>query len=367
MQLFVGVMSGTSMDGIDVALASFDDGRAAMLAASSQPWPPALVDELRHLASGRAVPAVRLAELDVLLGEQFAAAVLGLLQDNGIDPAAVSAIGCHGQTVAHSPARHPPATLQLGDANVIAERTAITTVNDFRRRDLACGGQGAPLAPAFHEAFMRSPAEDRVVLNLGGIANITVLPADSGDATRGFDTGPANCLIDLWYRRHHRGDYDADGAWAATAAPDPDLLAALLDDPYFSLAHPKSTGTQYFSSDWLDSRLSHYRDLAPAVVQSTLAALTVESVSTAVRGAAPHTRRVLVCGGGAHNSHLLRGLSARLGLPVESTALHGIAPDWIEALAFAWLARQTLAGRPGNLTGVTGAAARRILGAIHPA
>ena len=367
MALFIGVMSGTSMDGVDAALVDLADGTSRLLATTHRAWPPNPLERLRSLAAGSPLDATGLAVLDAELGGVFADTVLELLAATGTEPGGVAAIGCHGQTVAHAPDATPPATLQLGDANLIAERTGITTVNDFRRRDLAAGGQGAPLAPAFHAAMLHQPGESRAVLNLGGIANLTVLPGDPDAPVTGFDTGPANCLMDAWARQHLGQPFDRDGAWAASAQPDADLLARLLSDAYFALPAPKSTGTQYFSLRWLARALGAQPQHDAARVQASLLALTVQSIDRAVRQAAPDTQRVLVCGGGVRNSALLAHLREALELPVESTAAYGIDPQWMEAMAFAWLARQTLEHRPGNLPGVTGAAGPRVLGAIHPA
>lgn len=367
MALYIGVMSGTSMDGVDAALVEIGDHSPNLIASSRSSWPPTLRERLHSVAAGSPLDATALAVLDAQAGACFAEAVQNLLRESTTDASQVAAIGCHGQTVAHAPGGPLPATLQLGDANVIAERTGITTINDFRRRDMAAGGQGAPLAPAFHEAVLRVPDEDRVVLNLGGIANVTILPGDTRLAPLGFDTGPANCLMDAWTRQQLGKPFDEDGAWAASATPDTGLLAALLDDPYFREAPPKSTGTQYFSLPWLRTRLADFGTLAPAQVQATLAALTTQTIAEAVATHARSASRLLVCGGGVRNGFLMGQLAERLGIPVESTLGYGIDPGWMEAMAFAWLAHATLEGRPGNLPSVTGAAGQRILGAIHPA
>ncbi len=365
MALFVGVMSGTSMDAVDSALVDFAGETPRLLATHDTAWPHSLRERLQALAAGSPISATDFAVLDADVGLFFAEAIDQLLHQSGTRAADVTAIGCHGQTVAHAPERFPPATLQLGDANIIAERTGITTVNDFRRRDMAAGGQGAPLAPAFHEAVLRHGDETRVVLNLGGIANITVLPKDRERDAIGFDTGPANCLMDGWIRQQQGKPFDADGKWAASASPVPDLLNALLNDPYFTLAPPKSTGTQYFSNRWLQEKLGAGNRYSGAEVQATLLALTSQSISDAIRQHAPGTERVLVCGGGAHNNVLMQRLGKTLGIPVEPTSSHGIDPEWMEAMAFAWLAQRTLAGAPGNLPSVTGAEQYRILGAVH--
>ncbi len=358
-------MSGTSMDAVDAAVVDFAGAAPQLVAASSSPWPFDLRERLQQLAEGSVLDANRFALLDAEVGEFLAEAVEVLLGQHAIDRKEIGAIGCHGQTVAHVPDGSPATTLQLGDANVIAEHTGITTVNDFRRRDMAAGGQGAPLAPAFHAAILRDTREDRVVLNLGGIANVTILPADPHLPVRGFDTGPANCLMDLWIRQHRGEPYDRHGEWAACADADPRLLAALLDDPFFTRQPPKSTGTQHFSMSWLDGRLAALPALPPATVQATLLALTCRTIADAIHRHAPATRRVLVCGGGAHNRTLMTHLGSLLALPVESTAAFGIDPDWMEAMAFAWLARQALLHAAGNLPEVTGAKGPRILGAIH--
>lgn len=355
------------MDAVDCALVEFSEAAPKLVVTSSTAWPPALRERLQAVAAGSPIDATAFAVLDAEVGIFLAEAVAFLLRTRTMDPRQITAIGCHGQTVAHAPDTQPPVTLQLGDANLIAERTGIATVNDFRRRDMAAGGQGAPLAPAFHEAMMRNPGEDRIVLNLGGIANITVLPANEKLPVFGFDTGPANCLMDTWTRQHLGRSYDEDGAWAGSASPDPDLLAGMLDDIFFQLQPPKSTGTQYFSTTWLNQRLAGTASLSADRVQATLMTLTCQTVADAVRRYAPGTARVLVCGGGVHNTAMMRLLADTLDLPVESTKGFGIDPDWMEAMAFAWLAQRTLSGQPGNLPAVTGASGPRILGVIHPA
>lgn len=367
MALYIGVMSGTSMDAVDAALVDFTAGGPRLRASLSSDWPPTLRERLVTLAAGAPVDASSLAALDHEAGEFFATCINRLLTDNMVDADRVIAIGSHGQTVAHQVDDRRRATLQVGDPNVIAERTGITTVADFRRRDIAAGGQGAPLAPAFHAAVMQDPSEDRVVLNLGGIANLTVLSADSRRPGVGFDIGPANCLMDAWCRQQLGEPFDEAGRWAASAAPDQDLLAAMLADPYFSLVPPKSTGTQYFSPAWLRKRLAASPTLDPARVQATLLALTARSVGDAIRAHAPTAARVLVCGGGVLNRALMDALADTLQVPVQSTAEHGVDPQWMEAMAFAWLAQRTLEGLPGNLPSVTGADGPRVLGSIHPA
>lgn len=355
------------MDAVDSALVDLSGAEPRLLSASDAPWPHSLRERLQALAAGSPISATDFAVLDADVGLFFAEAINQLLKQSRTGADRVTAVGCHGQTVAHAPERVPPATLQLGDANIIAERTGITTINDFRRRDMAVGGQGAPLAPAFHAAYLRSEDENRVVLNLGGIANITVLPKIPTQEAIGFDTGPANCLMDGWIRQQQGKAYDEAGEWAASEAAIPDLLNAMLNDPYFTLAPPKSTGTQYFSTRWLRDKLGSEHGYSSAEIQATLLALTSQSITDAIRQHAHGTERVLVCGGGVHNDTLMNRLNKTLGIPVESTGEFGIDPEWMEAMAFAWLAKRSLDGEPGNLPSVTGAEAPRILGAVHPA
>jgi anhydro-N-acetylmuramic acid kinase len=375
--LYLGLISGTSADGIDAALVRFGAGGprgCGLVAGRTFAWDPALRNRLLAIGQGGALDSLdEYGSLDVRIGEAFAGAALALLDEAGASPGEVRAIGSHGQTLRHRPhgagqdGRHP-FTLQLGDGHVIAERTGITTVADFRRRDLAAGGHGAPLLPALHAALLSDPAEQRAVLNLGGIANLTLLPAAAeacAARVRGFDTGPANALLDAWCERHTGQPFDEGGRFAATGTVDPALLSRLLAEHWFAQPPPKSSGREQFHLAWLAPRL---RDEAPADVQATLLELTVASVVDALLATQPDTARVLACGGGVHNPLLMRRLAARLpGVVLESTAAHGLDPDHVEAMGFAWLARQTLAGLPGNLPSVTGARGPRILGCVHPA
>ncbi len=374
--VYLGLMSGTSADGIDVALVDFSQpATPRMLSGHPWPWPADLRQQLVELGQSSAPLGLDdFGELHVRIGTVFADAVHAALRDSGIAAANVAAIGCHGQTLRHRPhGRHGdgrfPFTLQLGDPNVLAERTGIAVVADFRSRDVAAGGQGAPLLPALHAGLLHSPAEDRAVLNLGGIANLTLLPRDpdgAGSGVRGFDTGPANGLMDAWCQRHTGQPFDRGGAFAASGRVDPGLLQRLLAEPWFALAPPKSTGRDQFHLDWVASRLAGGE--SPADVQATLLALTAHSVADALLATQPRTRRVIACGGGVHNPVLMAALAAPLPeCQVESSASHGLDPDYVEAMGFAWLARQTALGLAGNLPSVTGAAGARILGAIHPA
>ncbi|KAF1723387.1 anhydro-N-acetylmuramic acid kinase [Pseudoxanthomonas mexicana] len=369
-ELYLGLMSGTSADGIDAALVRFEgEGRALrcqLMHGRTFAWDEATRTRLVALGQGAdTVSLDALGALDATVALAFADAALSLLQDAGVPRGRVRAIGSHGQTIRHRPQADPPFPWQLGDGNVIADRSGIATVADFRRRDVAAGGQGAPLMPAFHAALLGSPQEDRAVLNLGGIANFTLLPVRG--EVRGFDTGPANALMDAWCERHTGRAYDADGAFAASGQVDAVLLARLLADPWFALPPPKSTGREHFHLEWLQARMGETA-LSPADVQATLLDLTARTVADALQMTQPDTRRVLVCGGGVRNAALMARLAAYLPQAiVESTAMHGLEPDYVEAMGFAWLARETLAGRPGNLPAVTGASGRRILGTVFPA
>ena len=360
-EVYVGLMSGTSMDGIDAVLASFEP-TPRVIRAINQPWPEPLRRQMAAAAGGQALSAAELAQLDSAAGEFFARAAQEVLQGYS---GHVEAIGSHGQTLAHGPDRSPAFSLQIGNPAVIAEQTGITTVADFRRSDIAAGGQGAPLVPACHAAMLENSMENRVILNIGGIANITVLPAAADIPVFGFDTGPGNCLLDAWIRRHRGLGYDREGSFAASGTVHKGLLERLLEDAYFALPPPKSTGTDYFSLHWLERVLAAF-SIAPQDVQATLAALTATSIADAIVRFTPHLDRLLVCGGGVHNPVLISMLQDQAPCTVESTLAVGVDPDWVEAMAFAWLARETLARRPGNLIEVTGARHPVILGAIYP-
>lgn len=365
--LYLGLMSGTSADGIDAALVQFPAaGGCHFIDGLTHAWPTALRERLVDLGQGGELASLdELGDVDARIGLHFAEAANALLAQAGVQASAVRAIGSHGQTVRHRPGALPAFTLQLGDANRIVEATGITTVADFRRRDVAAGGQGAPLMPAFHLAMLGTTDEDRAVLNLGGIANLSLIPRDG--RLLGFDTGPANALLDAWCQRHTGATFDRDGAFAAGGKVDEALLARWCSDPWFALPPPKSTGREQFHLAWAE-RFAGDDVRAPADVQATLLELTAATVAAALLRGLPSVHRVLVCGGGVRNAQLLRRLAARLpGVVVESSALHGLDPDYMEAMGFAWLAQQTLAGLPGNLPSVTGARGPRILGAIHPA
>lgn len=363
--IFVGLISGTSMDGVDAAVVDFSAPQPAVLAADTLPFDAALNQILARLrADPDRFPAAQLGELDARLGAAFADAALRVIKLANLSAADIRAIGSHGQTVLHRPDDQYPHTIQIGDPHGIARRTGIVTVADFRRADLAAGGQGAPLAPLLHDAILRSPTEDRAVVNLGGIANITRLPKD--DPVSGFDTGPANCLLDVWYRHHHEGRFDPKGNWAASGQVDPDWLSRLLDDPYFARTPPKSTGIEYFSAGWLDAHLPDWAGQRPADIQATLAELTARTVADALLHSTDRRpRRVMICGGGVHNDDLVGRLERNLsGIQCQSTAHHGLDPDHVESLLFAWLARLRIHGHRIDSRTITGAKFRVLAGTI---
>ncbi len=367
MPLYIGLISGTSVDSIDAALVECQDNSARVVHTLSHPFPPDLQAQLLSMTTASTYSPEAVGQADARLGERLGQAALALIEDSGVTKEEVRAIGSHGQTVRHRPDPPHPFTWQLGDANRIAECTGITVVADFRRRDMAAGGQGAPLAPALHQAVFRRAGENRAVLNLGGIANLTLLPADPAVPATGFDTGPANGLLDHWHETHRGLRYDAEGQWAATGRVNSALLNRLLDDPYFDLPPPKSTGREHFNGGWLQERLGSFAEAPENDVQATLCMLTASSVAQALTRWMPLCQRLFVCGGGIHNHQLLRDLQAALSeVRIESTAALGIDPDWVEAAAFAWLAHRTLEGLAGNLPAVTGAHHPVVLGAIYP-
>jgi anhydro-N-acetylmuramic acid kinase len=363
MSFYLGMISGTSMDAIDAALVDFDSTPLRIIATSATDFEPSLKRRVTHiLDSAQGVALDDIGQIDVELAQAFAHAALTLLSDAGISAAAVTAIGSHGQTLRHRTDLPTPFTWQIGDPNTLTEMTGITVVADFRRRDVAAGGQGAPLLPVFHDQVFRSDSEDRVIANLGGIANITILRHDS--TVTGFDTGPANRLLDAWIALHQGKDYDVDGAWARTGRCDDTLLRQLLDEPYFGLTPPKSTGRELFNLPWLNNKLGlHSR--RPEDVQATLQQFTEVSLARDVRKHAPGAA-LYACGGGAHNAALLEAIARQLAPDrVATTTALGLDPDFVEAIAFAWFARRTLAGLTSSAGSVTGAKGARILGGIY--
>ncbi len=368
MSYYIGLMSGTSLDAIDAALVCFSDQHCELQHHLALP----IGEDIRQQALSLLHPGdnelARLCRLDVQLGRLFADAVQALLLQADLDYSAIKAIGSHGQTLRHYPNDKFPTSLQIGDPNIIAEQTGITTVADFRRRDMAAGGQGAPLVPAFHQAMLRDKRYNRVIVNIGGIANITVLAKELNQAVIGFDTGPGNALLDSWAQQHRQQRYDKEGQWAAGGTCHQALLDTLLNDSYFSHPPPKSTGRETFNLQWLEKSLHNFPDLKTQDIQATLLELTVVSIAQAILKYSPNTEQVLICGGGVHNKFLMQRLAAHLPKQaVQSTRSAGIEPDWVEAIAFAWLAKQTLNAQAGNLASVTGARHPLILGGIYPA
>lgn len=361
-QFYIGVISGTSMDGIDLVVADCSDDHPCLIASLSVAYEAELKTELQALIdAGPDATLAAVMRTHRQLGSAFAAATSLLLKKNKIKAKNISACGLHGQTILHMPGAEPGFSVQLGDANSFALETGIVTVSDFRGMDIAAGGQAAPLAPLIHRELFADPEENRAVVNLGGIANITVLPR-KGDVT-GYDTGPANCLMDAWAREHLNTQFDDDGRWAAVGQVDDPLLATLERDPYFSLQPPKSTGTDYFNLDWLMQHIGEHSYINKDI-QTTLAELTAWSVARAVR--ANKCDRVLLCGGGVHNSFLAKRLAVLLdGTPVQNTTELGVDADWVEGLLFAWLASQRLEGRAFDMKSVTGSNEPVVLGAIY--
>ena len=360
--LFVGLMSGTSLDGVDAALVEFAPPGPALIDTAYLPLPEALKAELHALQTPGPNELDRAARAGNELSRLYAEAVLALIKKTGTSPAAIRACGCHGQTIRHQP--DAGYTLQIGNPALLAELTGISVIADFRSRDVAAGGQGAPLVPAFHAAVFGSDTAHRVIVNIGGIANLTDLPAHG--EVKGFDTGPGNVLLDLWIQRHLGKQHDQAGAWAQGGTVLAEPLAAMLAEPYFARRPPKSCGRELFNAAWLEK--FSMRRAAPQDVEATLAELSARSIADAVEQYCPRADELYVCGGGAHNLCVIECLRRNLSrCRIATTAALGIDPDWVEAIAFAWLAKQTLDGRPGNLAAVTGAGGERMLGAIYPA
>ena len=367
--LYVGVLSGTSADAIDAAILDFGSQSLSLLATCSLPFPPELKQQVIRIAESTLVAPEEIGELDRELGLLFGQAVIKLLEQADIDAQRVRAIGSHGLTIRHRPPRGESSTLgftwQIGDPNTIAESTGICTVADFRRRDIAAGGQGAPLVPAFHAHAFRSPSVDRVTVNIGGMANLTLLPRNPAAAVSGFDTGPGNALLDAWVRRHLGREYDASGAWAKSGRIDASLLARMRAHPFLALRAPKSTGREEFNLAWLEScRIAAVS--RPEDVQATLLEFTATTIANALIAEMPACLEVLVCGGGTRNTRLMERLQELLPEQVvATTAAAGIEPEWVEASLFAWLARCRLDGVPANLPSVTGARRLVCLGGVY--
>ncbi|MFV2060110.1 MAG: anhydro-N-acetylmuramic acid kinase [Gammaproteobacteria bacterium] len=371
---YIGLMSGTSADSIDAVIVSIIDNNLSLLDSHFHAIPQNIQEKIWSLNNPKQDELRSMLELDYQLGHLFSDAVKNLLKKVSIDKNKIIAIGSHGQTVRHYPDSEFPSTLQIGDANIIVEQTGITTVCDFRKADIAAHGQGAPLAPAFHQFKFQDNKMNRVVLNVGGIANITYLPStnSNSDSICGFDTGPGNGLMDEWIQKHKQMAYDKNGEWAQTGVINKKLLTLFLSDPYFSKPHPKSTGRDYFNLSWIESLLSKYisdEKLKPEDIQMTLCALTAHSIFNAAK-LLNKTNELFVCGGGVHNTTLINLLTSLLSnsanpVSCQSTDSLGLNPDWVEACAFAWLAKQRLENKPGNCPAVTGAKHHSVLGAVY--
>lgn len=360
--LYVGLMSGTSLDGVDAVLADLSGLRPRIISSVHLPFDATLREPLLALTASGFDEIETTGRLGNSLARIYADAVERALDMSGVPAASVRAIGCHGQTIRHRPEQG--FSLQIGNPALLAELSGISVVADFRSRDIAAGGQGAPLVPAFHAAAFSDSEESRAVLNVGGIANVTLLPREG--AISGFDVGPGNCLLDLWSQRHLQVALDAGGAWAAGGRPLPGLLDRFMREPYFSRSAPKSCGRELFSEAWLQRALDGSE--STQAVQATLLHLTIETVAQAVEAQPTPIARIIACGGGVRNDALMDGLRRRLKpLTVETSAEFGVDVDLVEALAFAWLAQRAFRGEAGNLPGVTGARGARTLGAIYPA
>jgi len=362
-ELIIGMFSGTSFDGVDAVLVNFNGASMEILHASCTPYPPAVRKTLDQLLATGAATGGQVADLlDENLAYFFARVAQNLVRETGLEMRDIRAIGSHGQSTWLQPGGDNSKSVQLGRGDLIARNTNTTVVNDFRSADIKAGGRGAPLAPLLHRRVFHSEEENRVVLNLGGIARLTYLPARG--AVTGFDCGPGNCLMDSWTRRHLHKDHDARGHWAAKGEPDAGLLDLMLADPYFSLPPPKSTGPEYFNDAWLERMLD--KTTTSAVnVQATLAELCARGIARSLDEAG-HPERLLVCGGGAHNDFLMHRITVALpNVVVESTNRHGLGPDWVECVLFAWLARERLYGRVLDTGEITGAKRPVLLGVIH--
>jgi len=365
-QLYIGLMSGTSVDGIDAALIRIHDNKIELIAHAETSYSSQLRQQVLDLCQTGSEEIERMGSLDHRLGRQFALCVNELLTQNGINPSEISAIGSHGQTIRHRPpsSSNTPFTLQIGDPNIIAQHTGITTVADFRRRDIAAGGEGAPLAPAFHDNVFRANSSRRGIINIGGIGNITVLGNDQ--PCFGYDTGPGNGLMDYWINKHQKKRFDRSGHWAQSGLVNTKLLHTLLSHDYFHRSPPKSTGRELFNGAWLEGILKQgFNNLLPQDVQATLLELTVTSITQELTR--HHCTEAYICGGGAFNQSLMKRLDELFEGSVQSTAVLGIAPQWVEACAFGWLAHQTMQRLPGNCRTVTGAKEAVILGGIYTA
>ena len=364
--LYIGLMSGTSLDGIDASLVEITENNDLLLVDTLfSLFPKQLRSDIQLVSQKIDDHLHALATLDHALADCYTGTVNKLLEQANIDAAQVTAIGCHGQTVRHCPDCNPPYTIQLGSPHRLTIQTGITTVADFRQQDIAAGGQGAPLAPRFHKFLFAKPKQTVVALNLGGIANISILHADG--SISGFDTGPANTLMDQWISSQRDENYDEDAKWAASGEVNEQLFDQLLKEPWLFLPPPKSTGPELFNLDWLKEKIAGL-DYPPADVQRTLCEFSAVTIATAIRQHASGASELVLCGGGAHNPLLCQRIDELLpGIELKSSAAYGIAPDWIESSMMAWLAHRALKRLPGNVPAVTGASHELVLGTIYPA
>ena len=365
-ELYIGLMSGTSVDAIDAVLMDFSKSMTQLVTSFSQPIGVNLKNDINRLISKNTWPQ-EIEQIDIEFANACTQAVHNLLATVAIEAKQISAIGSHGQTVFHAPNDTPGISIQIGNAQLIANHTKITTIANFRQADIDAGGQGAPLACAYHAETLRHKNEDRIVLNLGGIANITYLPAKVSENIIGFDTGPANGLLDAWIKKHRGLDFDVNGAWAKSGTVNYGLLKLMLEDEYFKQTPPKSTGREKFNLIWLQYMLDQYEEFVTEKdVQATLTALTAQTISNAIQAWAPNTSRILLCGGGSSNPFLISQLQISLpNIPLETTSKYGIPEEWMEAMAFAWYAKRKLESKPANIPSVTGASKKVILGNVY--
>lgn len=366
-QLYLGLMSGTSIDGVDVALVDFSGSHPRLLDCQTFPLPSSLSNELHRLTAPSENEIVLMGHADRAVAIVFAEASLQLLKDNYVHPDQITAIGSHGQTIRHVPFGEHSFSLQIGDPNTLATLTGIDVIADFRRKDIALGGQGAPLVPAFHRAMFANPKKSRIVINIGGIANITYLPKHNADDIIGYDTGPGNTLLDVWCKLHTGKDYDEKGQWAAQRSADPELLQLLCKHPYFLLPAPKSTGREQFNLPWLEQNLTSIdRHIDPQVVQATLVMLTTYTIAQQVLQF-KDVEQVYICGGGARNEFLVEELESELHeCDLFNTDELGVETDAVEAMAFAWLAYAHVNKIQGSVASVTGASKGAVLGTYCP-
>ncbi len=362
-EIFIGTMSGTSLDGLDMVAIRFDNQRPCLLHQTTAEYPQSIRQDLQRLIQSPQSTIEQMCEMDTRLGKFYADQINAFISRNKLDKNRIRAIGSHGQTIRHAPETRHPYTLQIGDANIIAALCEIDVVADFRRRDIALGGQGAPLAPALHQQLFHSDQHNRAIINIGGIGNITLLPKDMDRPVIGFDSGPGNTLIDHLCQQQLNRNYDPEGNYARSGKLNTSLLQALLQDPYFSRPPPKSTGTDYFSPHWWQQKSQEKTSTVDLL--NTLTELTAVTIAKAVHRLESEIDEIYICGGGAHNSFLLERLGFHLSsCPIRSTEALDLHPDWVEATAFAWFARQTLHCSPANLPSVTRAKHETVLGAV---